>query len=101
MFKLGFIEKNKGNLSTSLRYFNKAKEIFKETNNSEAFASIHFDIGYVYRYKKQIDKEFEPGHGAGVRWNDVAFGIEWPEQPAVIAERDADFPEFGDKGGKE
>ena len=59
LFKLGFIEKNKGNLSTSLRYFNKAKEIFKETNNSEAFASIHFDIGYVYRYKKQIDKEFE------------------------------------------
>ena len=59
LFKLGFIEKNKGNLSTSLRYFNKAKGIFKETNNSEAFASIHFDIGYVYRYKKQVEKEFE------------------------------------------
>lgn len=58
-FKLGFIEKNKGNLSTSLRYFNKAKNIFKNTNDSERFASIHFDIGYVYRYKNQVNKELE------------------------------------------
>jgi tetratricopeptide (TPR) repeat protein len=59
LLKLGFIEKNKGNLSTSLRYFNNAKDIFKKTNDSERFASIHFDIGYVYRYKNQEDKEFE------------------------------------------
>ncbi|WP_339659976.1 tetratricopeptide repeat protein [uncultured Polaribacter sp.] len=57
--KLGFIEKNKGNLSTSLRYFNKAKNIFKITNDFENYASIHFDIGYVYRYKNQKEKEFE------------------------------------------
>jgi tetratricopeptide (TPR) repeat protein len=59
LLKLGFIEKNKGNLSTSLRYFNNAKDIFKKTNNTEEFASIQFDIGYVYRYKNQVNKEFE------------------------------------------
>ncbi|PQJ73432.1 tetratricopeptide repeat protein [Polaribacter butkevichii] len=59
LLKLGFIEKNKGNLSTSLRYFNKAKDIFKKTNDSVRFASIHFDIGYVYRYKDQKEKELE------------------------------------------
>ena len=59
LLKLGFIEKNKGNLTTSLRYFNKAKDIFKNIKDSENFASIHFDIGYVYRYKNQKEKELE------------------------------------------
>ena len=59
LFKLGFVEKNEGNLSTSLRYFNKAKDIFKDNNDLERLASVYFDIGYVYRYKNQMDKEFE------------------------------------------
>ncbi|SDR78354.1 Tetratricopeptide repeat-containing protein [Polaribacter sp. KT25b] len=59
LHKLGFIEKNKGNLSTSLRYFNRAKDIFEKTNDTERYASIFFDIGYLYRYKNQMNKEFE------------------------------------------
>jgi tetratricopeptide (TPR) repeat protein/DNA-binding CsgD family transcriptional regulator len=59
LFKLGFVEKNEGNLSTSLRYFNKAKEIFKDKNDIERLASVHFDIGYVYRYKNQMDVEYD------------------------------------------
>jgi dTDP-4-dehydrorhamnose 3,5-epimerase len=39
----------------------------------------------------QIDRIFEPGHGRGVRWNDPAFGIEWPAAPAVISARDAGY----------
>lgn len=30
----------------------------------------------------------------GVRWNDPAFGIAWPRLPEVIAERDANYPDF-------
>ena len=30
----------------------------------------------------------------GVRWNDVAFGISWPVEPAVISERDANYAAF-------
>jgi dTDP-4-dehydrorhamnose 3,5-epimerase len=34
----------------------------------------------------------------GVRWDDPAFGIEWPAEPAggrVISERDASYPDAG------
>jgi dTDP-4-dehydrorhamnose 3,5-epimerase len=30
----------------------------------------------------------------GVRWNDPAFGIAWPIEPAVISERDASYAAF-------
>jgi dTDP-4-dehydrorhamnose 3,5-epimerase len=30
----------------------------------------------------------------GVRWDDPAFGIEWPFEPVVIAERDRSWPDF-------
>ena len=37
---------------------------------------------------------FAPGFGAGVRYNDPAFGIAWPLPVAVISERDAEYPDF-------
>jgi dTDP-4-dehydrorhamnose 3,5-epimerase len=30
----------------------------------------------------------------GARWNDPAFGIDWPAAPRVISERDAGYPDF-------
>jgi dTDP-4-dehydrorhamnose 3,5-epimerase len=41
-----------------------------------------------------MGREFVPGHHAGVRWNDPAFGVVWPAAPAVISERDASYPDF-------
>lgn len=40
---------------------------------------------------------FVPGAGDGVRWDDPAFGIAWPDAPPggrTIAERDATYPDF-------
>ena len=40
---------------------------------------------------------FVPGAGRGVRWDDPAFAIAWPEPPAggrVMSERDATYPDF-------
>ena len=34
------------------------------------------------------------GRARGVRWNDPAFGIKWPAVPAVIAPRDAGYPDY-------
>lgn len=31
---------------------------------------------------------------AGLRWNDPAFGIDWPSRPAVINDRDANWPDY-------
>jgi dTDP-4-dehydrorhamnose 3,5-epimerase len=39
-----------------------------------------------------------PDLAAGVRWNDPAFGIAWPQRTdVVISERDAAYPDF-DRG---
>ena len=35
-----------------------------------------------------------PQSERGVRWNDPAFGIEWPFQPEVISEKDATWLDF-------
>ena len=35
---------------------------------------------------------YAPGFERGVRWNDPAFGIEWPLEPSHIAARDAAYP---------
>lgn len=42
----------------------------------------------------QISEPFRPEAGAGVRWNDPAFGVEWPSEPRVIANRDATYPDY-------
>lgn len=63
---------------------------------SHGFLSLEADTDVLY----QIDSIYEPGHGVGVRWDDPAFGIEWPEQPVVIGERDAGYAEFGSKAVK-
>ncbi len=48
----------------------------------------------------QISQFYSPKHSAGVRWNDPAFAIEWPEAPRVISARDQEFPDFdAEKGG--
>jgi len=42
----------------------------------------------------QISPGFEPGHDRGVRWDDPAFGIEWPTAPKVISARDAAYADY-------
>lgn len=40
--------------------------------------------------------KYQPDAGRGFRWNDPAFAIEWPREPAVISSRDAIYPNFDD-----
>jgi dTDP-4-dehydrorhamnose 3,5-epimerase len=42
-----------------------------------------------------MSERFEPSAGDGVRWDDPAFGIEWPEAvQRVMSERDKSWPDF-------
>ena len=41
-----------------------------------------------------IDTAFVPGTARGVRWDDPAFSIGWPEEITVISDRDMRFPAF-------
>lgn len=44
----------------------------------------------------QMAGSFAPACARGVRWNDPRFGISWPAEPAVIADRDRNYPDFTD-----
>lgn len=40
-----------------------------------------------------IDTPHAPEAARGARWNDPAFAITWPHPPAVISDRDRDWPD--------
>jgi dTDP-4-dehydrorhamnose 3,5-epimerase len=42
----------------------------------------------------QISAPYAPGHARGVRYNDPAFGINWPLPVAVIHPRDAAYADY-------
>ena len=57
---------------------------------AHGFLTLEPDTDLLY----QISPAFQPGHEVGARWNDTAFAISWPAEPALISERDAGYPEF-------
>ncbi len=42
----------------------------------------------------QMSQLYSPEHSGGVRWNDPAFGIEWPTDERIIIDRDLNYPDF-------
>ena len=48
----------------------------------EPDSEVQYLMGAAYR----------PGAAAGLRWNDPALTIAWPAEPAVISERDRNYP---------
>jgi dTDP-4-dehydrorhamnose 3,5-epimerase len=42
----------------------------------------------------QMSEFHAPGLARGVRWDDPAFGIRWPDDTRIIAERDRTYPDF-------
>lgn len=44
-----------------------------------------------------VSQYYTPSHYRGVRWDDPAFGVRWPEvEPRIIHERDRTYPDFDD-----
>lgn len=43
----------------------------------------------------QVSEFYTPGAERGIRWDDPAFGIEWPEVPSrTISDKDRSWPDF-------
>jgi dTDP-4-dehydrorhamnose 3,5-epimerase len=42
----------------------------------------------------QMMEGYHPECARGIRWDDPAFGIQWPFRKAIISEKDSNFPEF-------
>ena len=57
---------------------------------AHGFLTLEDDTEVFY----QMSEFYSPNHARGVRWNDPAFGIRWPEGVQLISERDNKYPDF-------
>jgi dTDP-4-dehydrorhamnose 3,5-epimerase len=57
---------------------------------AHGFLTLEPDTEVFY----QMSEFYAPGHSRGVRWNDPAFGVDWPGEAQVISERDRTYPDF-------
>ncbi|MFL5941901.1 MAG: dTDP-4-dehydrorhamnose 3,5-epimerase [Gaiellaceae bacterium] len=57
---------------------------------AHGFQTLEDDTELLYLISEFYDPELQ----RGVRWDDPALDIEWPGEPAVMSERDRDFPDF-------
>jgi len=65
--------------------------------------ALYFPKGFAHGFQTLEDNtvvsyqmsEFHcSGCARGVRWNDPAFGLSWPQAERTMAERDATYPDF-------
>jgi len=66
------------------------RALFIDGGIAHGFISLTDDAELLYH----MGGFYEPELARVVRWNDPAFGINWPLQPAVISPRDANAPDF-------
>jgi dTDP-4-dehydrorhamnose 3,5-epimerase len=57
---------------------------------AHGFLTLQDDTEVFY----QMSEAFDATSARGVRWNDPAFGITWPEKVQVISERDRTYADF-------
>lgn len=57
---------------------------------AHGFLTLADDTDVLYHMSTYYSAE----HAAGVRWDDPAFAIQWPEPVKVISARDASYPDF-------
>lgn len=57
---------------------------------AHGFLSLEPNAELIYLVSTPYCRELE----RGVRWDDPAFAIAWPEEPLVLSERDRSHPEF-------
>ena len=60
----------------------------------ESFAHGYLTLADNSEIHYMVSEFYSPGHECGIRWNDPAFGIEWPTSPRVISGKDASHPDF-------
>jgi dTDP-4-dehydrorhamnose 3,5-epimerase len=61
----------------------------------EGFAHGYLTLADATETFYQVSVPYAPGAERGARWNDPAFGIEWPQSDRlVISEKDRSWPDF-------
>lgn len=67
-----------------------ARAVFIPQGCAHGFLTLTPETDVLYH----IDRMQAAGHARGYRWNDPAFGICWPTEPAVISAADRAWPDF-------
>jgi dTDP-4-dehydrorhamnose 3,5-epimerase len=57
---------------------------------AHGFQTLADDTEIIY----QISEVYSPEHAQGVRWDDPAFAVAWPDDDRTIADRDRTYPDF-------
>ena len=57
---------------------------------AHGFQTLVDDTQLVY----QMSEYYDPIYDCAARWNDPAFGIEWPLPNPILNERDRSYPDF-------
>ena len=79
------------------------KQHFGVTLTAEARDMLYIPEGFAHGFLTladntevfyQMSEFYAPDCARGLRWNDPAFDIRWPEAVQVISERDATYPDF-------
>ena len=60
----------------------------------EMFAHGYLTLEPGSEVSYQVGEFYTPGAERGIRWDDPALGISWPQPVEVISEKDASWPAF-------
>jgi len=66
------------------------KGLYVPAGFAHGFQTLVADTEVLY----QISESHSSEHSRGVRWDDPAFGIPWPEDERTISDRDREYPDF-------
>jgi dTDP-4-dehydrorhamnose 3,5-epimerase len=81
---------------TVLRHFSviltadNRKTLYVPPGFAHGFQTLEADTEVFY----QMSEFWSLDHARGVRWDDRAFGIPWPEDDRTILDRDRTYPDF-------
>ncbi len=64
--------------------------LFVPARFGQAFQTLEDDTQLTY----QVTEFYTPDAGDGFRWDDPAFGIDWPLEPVSISAKDASWPDL-------
>ncbi len=75
---------------------------------AENARTLYVPVGFAHGFQTlvdhthvtyQVSHPYTPGVEGGLRWNDPAFGIDWPLPVATISDKDAAWPDADPAAG--
>jgi dTDP-4-dehydrorhamnose 3,5-epimerase len=66
------------------------KMLYVPEDFAHGFITLENDCEVTY----SVSQSYTPAAEAGIRWNDPAFNIEWPNEALVVSEKDCNYPDY-------